>query len=67
MTRAVIWPWCPGHGAEASVHPDDMPFALHLDSGHGLSLQDSPCMLGARLLEGRSLGDKWAQEFLPGE
>lgn len=47
--------------------PDDVPFALHLDSECGLSLQDSLCVLGARLLEGGGLGDKWAQEFLPGE
>lgn len=67
MTRAIIWPWFPRHGAEALVCPDYVPFALHLDSGRGLSLQDSPCILGARLLEGRGLGDKWAQEFLPGE
>lgn len=67
MTRAVIWPRFPRHGVEASVYPDDVPFALHLDSGRGLSLQDSPCMLGACLLEGRGLGDKWAQELLPGE
>lgn len=47
--------------------PDDVPFALHLDSECGVSLQDSLCVSGARLLEGGGLGDKWAQEFLPGD
>lgn len=49
------------------MRPGDVPSALQLDSEHGLSLQDSPYMLGARLLDGGGLGDTWAHEFLPGE
>ena len=57
----------PGSKITLLTNHSDVPSALQLDSEHGLSLQDSLCVSGARLLEGGGLGDKWAQEFLPGD